>query len=107
MITLENSVTTLVDVGATNYAFGPGVWHFDYVYRVKGGTNAYVMTDTLRDGSIITVDVTGYVGLSEGPDLPQVAGLGVAAALATVGTALMLRYILRFVGRALNDQSHL
>lgn len=100
MITLQNAATTIVDVGTTNWAFSPGVWQFETVVQVKGYTNEWVNVSGLRDGAVITVDTTGYVGWVNGPNLAWAVEAGIIAAFATVGLGLFGKWVLRKFGRA-------
>jgi len=103
MVTIENAVSTIVSTpGNASLLLVPGVWHFDQVTTVRGGTNAVVNTGSVRDGGVIVVDSSGWLDIYEGPRLDEASIKGFAIALLTVGMVLFVRWVLRRFGRAVN-----
>jgi hypothetical protein len=104
MITLDNSVTTIVsNAAAGSLSFTKGHWTFDSLLSVRGNLNPPVDVSFVGDGGVILVDDTGLVSIAQGANMPSVAISGFAVGLFVIGGALMLRFFITRMARAVVD----
>jgi len=101
MITIRNGgpVITSNEVSG-ELLLSPGERTISHSQWLRPSTNAPFIPPALRDGAIILVDESGRWEIIDGPTYVPMVASGFTAAVMAVGLALMLRYFVRFAGKA-------
>lgn len=98
MITLHTDGPCQVgSCGNTFYLTNAGTWTFPAVDWVQARTNAAVTNEAYwsSQGTLV-VDQLGNIAVTRGANVPFAAYSGLLLAFATVGVALILRFIVRW-----------
>jgi hypothetical protein len=99
MITIQVSGQTFVGTSEGEILLNaPGSYQFPQATYIAAGTNYPVnISATLRDGAVILVDPSGYLRISDGPDLVTAVVSGFSLSIMALGVFMSIRWVWRKV----------